>query len=116
MSVNQRLLRWNEKWGEEFENRSDLDKIIYLKKLFCSVNEALDGMQKERNLLLEEVQKQKALTANAQSALEISKQSMTKNITDSNAKLNSYIKQLQEYQNRIAAQDKVIEELNKRTK
>lgn len=58
------------KWDDKFEERSDSDKIAYLKKLSSSLNNALDLMQQERNELRDKVTVHKAMLDNAQQAID----------------------------------------------
>ena len=98
----------------EFENLDPQRKVVYLKKLSSSLNDALDKMQKERNEGLEIITKQQENLENIEKALEINKDIMRKNITDSNEQNSKHIKTIQELQQRVKTQDEVIARLNEK--
>lgn len=102
------------KFGKEFESWPDPRKIEYLKKLASAMNQAASDMQDERNKMIDAVKMQQTLCENAEKALEIQKKIVYNNLTASNAQNNKYIESIQRLNTRVKAQDKVIEELNKK--
>lgn len=60
-------------FGEKFKNWDTTQQLAYLKKLAASQNEALDGMQKDRDRLAAEVLKLKQQVSNAETALHVQK-------------------------------------------
>lgn len=104
------------KFDPEFEERSDKDKIAYLKELASSMNHAADIMQKERNQLAIDLKKQLSLVENAEKALAIQKTITQNQLISGNQQIQELSNQIQQLQARTKAQDSVIETLNKEIK
>ena len=103
--VNGRMIDFS----EEFEARSDRDKITYLKKLASSQNEALDLMQKDRDRIAGELTVMKALLSNAETALAIQRNIVQDSLTKSNEDSQETADRIHELETRVRAQDAVIE-------
>jgi len=88
-------------FGEKFKNWDTNQKLEYLKKLAASQNEALDGMQKERDRLLVEVSELKQLLANAEQAIYIQKNINRAAILKQNEDAQEAGKRIQELQARL---------------
>ena len=99
------------KWGEEFNAWPIEKQVEYAKSLASAMNEAADKMQEDRNKMYEAMvlaQKQKI---EAEQAMAIAKQTMTNSILDSNKQTQDLQIQIMALQDRVKAQDKVIEKL-----
>lgn len=104
------------RFSEEFDGRKPTEQITYLKKLASSQNEALDLMQKERNDLANRVIALESQLVNAQNNVDINKQIMIKNLTDTNAEREARIREIQQLNNVIKEKNKIIEELSAQLK
>lgn len=102
------------KFGEDFEKWPDSRKIEYLKKLASAMNQAADGMQTERNALLEDMGLARRQLENAEKALQIQKTIVSNHLTTSNADQQKYLKQIAGLQNMLAIKETVIKELNEK--
>lgn len=101
------------KWGDDF-NAWDIDRQIkYAKALASAMNEAADAMQKDRNKVFDEMVLANRLRDEAQQAAEISKQTMTQNILESNATIQDLQVSLIKAQDRIKVLTAANEQLSK---
>ena len=97
-------------FSEEFEARTNAEKIGYLKKLASSQNEALDLMQKDRDRIAGELATTKALLSNAETALAIQRNVVAGLVTKSNEDGQETANRIHELEDRVRAQDAVIED------
>lgn len=88
-------------FGEKFKKWDVKKQLEYLKDLAASQNEALDGMQKERDRLLVEVNFLKESAANAQAALDTQKAINKAVIMKSNSDMQEAGERVQELQKRL---------------
>lgn len=99
-------------WGDDYKEWPIEKRLEYAEALAAAMNDAADRIQQERDKLLEENILIKNLNANAQKFADISRESLVKNITESNQLNQDYIREIAELKVRINAQEKVIEQLN----
>lgn len=103
-------------FGDEFEEWTNPKKIVYLKRLASTMNQAADILQQERNKLLVEVESLKKQLENAESNVTQHKTIMINAVTQYNDERQNLSREIQELQVRVKAQDKVIEMLNESLK
>jgi len=99
------------KFAEEFEERPDSEKISYLKELASSMNHAADLMQKERNVLAEEVKKKTALLENAEKALMIQKSIVSNHLLSGNLQIQELSNQILNLQSQLKIASQTIEKM-----
>ena len=99
-------------FGLDFFKRTPADQIKYLKKLAASQNEALIGMQDERNDLRKKLNIANASLENAQSAFDAQKLIITGLVNKSNSEGQDIASRINELETRVKAQDNVIEAFN----
>lgn len=101
------------KFGDDFYERSDAEKIAYLKQLASTMNHAADLMQKERNTLAAEVERQTSITKNAEYALTIQKGVVMNQLMSGNKQIQELSAQIQELQKQLKAANQTIEDLRR---
>lgn len=89
------------KFDPEFDKRPASAQIDYLKRLAASQNNALDLMQKERNVLLVENQLLKEQLGNAEQAFQIQKAIVGNLITQNNAEKQTINDRIIELKKRV---------------
>jgi len=89
------------KFGDGFNERPQKEQLEYLKKLASSQNYALDMMQKDRDALAAELVKIKAELANMEAAMNIQKEIVMANITQSNQETQERIVEIQALKSKI---------------
>jgi seryl-tRNA synthetase len=99
------------KFTDEFEAKSDIDKISYLKTLASTMNNAADIMQKERNALAEEVKKNTQLLENAEKALMIQKSIVSNHLISGNLQIQELSNQIVDLQMQLKAAHQIIEKM-----
>lgn len=99
------------KFTSDFEERKDSEKIAYLKDLASTMNNAADLMQKERNVLAEQLRINTALLENAEKALLIQKTITTNQLVSGNSQVQELSCQIQELQSQLKIANKTIESL-----
>lgn len=100
-------------FGEDFEERTDQEKITYLKALASSMNHAADLMQKERNELAKELVKQKGLVVNAENSLSIQKQVVINQLLAGNQEVQKLSQQILGLQKQLKDANQTIEDLRR---
>lgn len=98
--------------GKQFHGWPQQKQLNHLHALASSQNEALDMMQRERDALADKVRILSAQVESCQQSLDIQKQIVFDNITQSNAEKQALIKENQELRHRVSVQDKLIDERN----
>lgn len=100
------------KWGREFKEWPIEKRESYAKKLASAMNQAADEMQQDRDRHLEAREVAEQQREEAEQARDIAKETLMKNITESNAQIQQLQSELLKLQHRVKVQDKVIEDLN----
>jgi uncharacterized protein (DUF2344 family) len=100
------------KFSDDFFEQPQKDQVEYLIKLASSLNDALEKMQDERNSLLATKDFLNNSIKNSEKALDIQKEIVRKTITDANESRNNLSEKIRLLEDRVRAQDTVIEELN----
>lgn len=100
------------KFTEDFKSSSALEQNNYLVRLASSLNYALKLMQDERNAGLDAIALMQQQLTNAQQAVEIQKQIVNTNITQSNQRINELSTTVAQLTQAVKQRDAVIEELN----
>ena len=100
-------------YGEDFEERTDSEKISYLKGLASTMNHAADLMQKERNVLAAGIERHKLLTENAEKSLTIQKAVMTNQLISGNEQIQQLSLQIQDLQKQLKQAHQTIEDLRR---
>lgn len=81
-------------WGDEFNNWTMERQLSYAKKLASAMNEAADEMQQDRDRCFDAMVLAQKQRDEAQAAAEISKQTMTQVVLDSNDKTRTLESQI----------------------
>ena len=107
------------KWGAENEmegwNIWDIEhKLEFAMELASAMNQAADVLQQERNELLSKVATAEKLVENADKQVEIQKQIVFNNITQSNEQQQQYVEQIQRLQDRVKTLEETNDKLNER--
>jgi len=99
------------KWGDEFNDWPIEKQVSYAKSLASAMNEAADKMQQDRDRVFNLMTSAQTQKEEAEHAMNIAKQTMTKSIIDSNEQVQKLQKQIMLLQDRVKAQDELIEKL-----
>jgi hypothetical protein len=99
------------KFTDDFEKKSDTEKIKYLKDLASTMNNAADIMQKERNVLAEEVKKNAQLLENAEKALMIQKSIVSNHLISGNLQIQELSNQIADLQMQLKDAHQIIKKM-----
>lgn len=91
----------NISWGQDFEDKSNAEKVAYLKKFADSFNHALDMMQQERDSLYEDKKALKSQVENLQKAVQQQRDMIQKSFQEQNEIKAVYNERVQALENKL---------------
>lgn len=94
-------------WGKEYSNWDPNKKVEFTEALASSLNEALELMQNERNIAMEEVLKLQKFLEETNKVATILRETNINAITQFNKEKQDMIKTIRELEQRLAAAEKV---------
>ena len=106
-------------WGGDSETEgwnvwSIEEKLEFAMELASAMNQAADIMQKERNDMIGQVKLAEQKVESAQQQVDIQKQIVMTNLTESNERNQEYINQIQTLQTRVKTLEDVNGQLNEK--
>lgn len=98
-------------WGQDYMDWTLEKRLEYAEALAGTMNQTAELMQDERNRMVGEVELMQKKVENAEKFADISKTSLIKNITESNAKQQELAAIIEELKKEVKEKDQVIKVL-----